>query len=163
MSLSSSIQLPVTDRVRDLPINHGREEQVSVQVNEMIEVWKQWESELINGEFHLRQYLGGSDHSAVFLTERSQGNPQKAAIKLIPPIRTMPTANFRDGSRGETFSSHLLGLFQMGRCQIGDRRLLYVVMEYAQEDLSQVLPHVPSPRGVGRHAPASCGCSVIPP
>jgi TonB family protein len=34
-----------------------------------------------------------------------------------------------------------LGLFQMGRCQIGDRRLLYLVMEYAQEDLSQVLPH----------------------
>ena len=27
----------------------------------MIEVWKQWEGEVINGEFHLRQYLGGSD------------------------------------------------------------------------------------------------------
>jgi TonB family protein len=115
---------------------------VSVHVKEMIEVWKQWESEVINGEFHLRQYLGGSDHSAVFLTERSQQNPQKAAIKLIPAD---PYNADRQLSRWAVASKlshpHLLGLFQMGRCQIGDRRLLYLVMEYAQEDLSQVLPH----------------------
>ena len=57
---------------------------MSVQVREMTEIWKQWEGEVINGEFHLRGYLGGTDHSAVFLTERGQHNQQKAAIKLIP-------------------------------------------------------------------------------
>jgi len=31
----------------------------------------------------------------------------------------------------------------MGRCQLGDTVLLYVVMEYAGEDLSQILPHRP--------------------
>ena len=115
---------------------------MSVQVKDMIEVWKHWEGEVINGEFHLRQFLGGSDHSAVFLTERGQGNPQKAAIKLIPAD---PYNADRQLSRWAIAAklSHpdLLGLFQMGRCQIGDRRLLYLVMEYAQEDLSQVLPH----------------------
>ena len=108
----------------------------------MIEVWKQWEGEVINGEFHLRQYLGGSDHSAVFLTECSQQNPQKAAIKLIPAD---PYNAERQLSRWaiavKLSHPNLLRLFQMGRCQIGDRRLLYVVMEHAQEDLSQVLPH----------------------
>jgi TonB family protein len=115
---------------------------MSLPVREMIEVWKQWEGEVINGEFHLRQCLGGSDHSAVFLTERSQGNPQKAAIKLIPAD---PYNAERHLSRWAVAAklphSHLLGLFQMGRCQLGDRRLLYLVMEYAQEVLSQVLPH----------------------
>ena len=45
--------------------------------------WKQWEGQVVNGSFPLRQYLGGSDHSAVFLTERRGRDPQKAAIKLI--------------------------------------------------------------------------------
>ena len=49
---------------------------MSVQVKEMTELWKQWEGEVINGEFHLREYLGGTDHSAVFLTERGQHNQQ---------------------------------------------------------------------------------------
>ena len=116
--------------------------QVRVQVKDMIEVWKQWEGEVINGEFHLRQYLGGSDHSAVFLTERTQQNSQKAAIKFIPAD---PYNTDRQLSRWAVAAKlshlHLLQLFQMGRCQLGDRRLLYLVMEYAQEDLSQVLPH----------------------
>jgi TonB family protein len=114
---------------------------MSGQVKEMIEVWKQWEGEVINGEFHLRQYLGGSDHSAVFLTESSQQNPQKTAIKLIPAD---PYNADRQLARWAIAAKlphpHLLRLFQMGRCQFGDRQLLYLVMEYAQEDLSQVLP-----------------------
>jgi TonB family protein len=115
---------------------------MSLPVKEMIEVWKQWEGEIINGEFPLRQFLGGSDHSAVFLTERSQTNPQKAAIKLIPADPYNADRQLERWAVAAKLSHpHLLGLFQMGRCQIGDRRLLYLVMEYAQEDLSQVLPH----------------------
>ena len=114
---------------------------MSVQVREMTEIWKQWEGEVINGEFHLRGYLGGTDHSAVFLTERGQHNQQKAAIKLIPddPYNTKRQLS-RWAAAAELSHPHLLRLFQMGRCQFGDRRLLYLVMEYAQENLSQVLP-----------------------
>jgi hypothetical protein len=50
----------------------------------MTEASKQWEGQIVEGIFPLRQYLGGSDHSAVFLTEHSAGEPQKAAIKLSP-------------------------------------------------------------------------------
>jgi len=114
---------------------------MSVQVREMTERWKQWEGEVINGEFHLREYLGGTDHSAVFLTERGQHNQQKAAIKLIPddPYNTKRQLS-RWAAAAELSHPHLLRLFQMGRCQFGDRRLLYLVMEYAQENLAQVLP-----------------------
>ena len=35
------------------------------------ETWKSWEGRTVDGKFPLRQYLGGSDHSAVFLTELS--------------------------------------------------------------------------------------------
>jgi hypothetical protein len=49
----------------------------------MLGSWKQWEGQVVNGEFHLRQLLGGPDESAVFLTEYGHPQPQKAAIKLI--------------------------------------------------------------------------------
>ena len=49
----------------------------------MTEAWKQWEGQVVNGKFHLGPYLGGSDYSAVFLTELSEPGLQKAAIKLI--------------------------------------------------------------------------------
>jgi len=39
----------------------------------MSDVWKQWEDQIVNGEFPLLQYLGGSEHRAVFLTERREG------------------------------------------------------------------------------------------
>ena len=45
------------------------------------EEWKKWEGR-VDGKFPLRQWLGGSEHSAVFLTERP-GQSQKVAIKLI--------------------------------------------------------------------------------
>ena len=47
--------------------------------------WKQWEGQVIDGKFPLVRYLGGSEYSAVFLTElhHSEGS-QKAAIKLVP-------------------------------------------------------------------------------
>ena len=45
--------------------------------------WKQWEGQTVNGNFPLRQYLGGSENSAVFFTERRGQEPQRAAIKLV--------------------------------------------------------------------------------
>src|SRR5258708_33220949 len=52
----------------------------------MSESWKQWEGRTVDGRFPLQRYLGGSDHSAVFLTvtQPSGGDSEKAAIKLIP-------------------------------------------------------------------------------
>jgi serine/threonine-protein kinase len=107
----------------------------------MTKDWKQWEGQVVNGEFHLRRYLGGSDHSAVFLTERGEERPQKAAIKLIPAdpgTAELQLARWRQATG--LSHPHLIRLFQMGQCQLGGMGLLYVVMEYAEEELSQVLP-----------------------
>ena len=48
-----------------------------------VESWKSWEGRVVDGKFPLRQWLGGSDHSAVFLTDLPGQASQKAAIKLI--------------------------------------------------------------------------------
>ena len=110
----------------------------------MTQEWKQWVGRFVNGEFHLREYLGGSDHSAVFLTERSEGEPKKAAIKLIAADRgnaELQLSRWRQAAKLP--HPHLIRLFQKGRCKLGSQEVLYVVMEYAQEDLSQVLPERP--------------------
>ncbi len=110
----------------------------------MTEAWKQWEGQVVNGEFYLRQYLGGCEHSAVFLTERGERGLQKAAIKLIPADpRNAELQLSRWRLAAKLSHPHLIRLFQMGRCQLGNTVLLYVVMEYAGENLSQILPHRP--------------------
>jgi serine/threonine protein kinase len=104
--------------------------------------WKQWEGQIVNGTFPLRQYLGGSEHSAVFLTERRGREPQRAAIKLIP---AQPATAGVQLSRWEATAKlshpHLLRLFETGSCQLDKLVLLYVVMEYAEDNLAQILPH----------------------
>jgi TonB family protein len=110
----------------------------------MTESWKQWEGQVLNGEFYLRQYLGGSENSAVFLTEHGEREPQKAAIKLlVAPPEESELQLFRWELAAKLSHPHLIRLFQMGRCQLGNLGLLYVVMEYAEENLSQILSHQP--------------------
>ncbi|HEX2715177.1 MAG TPA: TonB family protein [Candidatus Acidoferrales bacterium] len=118
--------------------------------------WRQWEGHVVNGEFHLRQYLGGSDHSAVFLTQRGEREPQKAAIKLIaadPGNEELQLSRWKLAA--EVPHPHLIRLFEMGRCRLGEMRLLYVVMEDAEEDLSHVLPFRPL-------APAEARDALLP-
>ena len=110
----------------------------------MSESWKQWEGQVINGVFRLGAYLGGGECSAVFLTEDAQREPQKAAIKLV----SMDSENAElQLSRWDLASKlshpHLIRLFSTGRCQLGGMDLLYAVMEYAEENLSQVLAERP--------------------
>ncbi len=103
------------------------------------EVWKSWEGRVVDGKFPLRKWLGGSEHSAVFLTERGQG--QKAALKLIPADAgdaDRQLARWRAAAR--LSHPHLIRIFETGRC---GQTLLYAVMEYAEEDLSQILPQRP--------------------
>ncbi|MBZ5541262.1 MAG: TonB family protein [Acidobacteriia bacterium] len=110
----------------------------------MSEAWKQWEGQVIHGNFRLTQYLGGSDRSAVFLTERGGGLPEKAAIKLIaaePQDAELRLARW--GLAAQLAHPNLIRIFEMGRCQLGEREMLYVVMEYAEENLAQILPERP--------------------
>lgn len=107
----------------------------------MTGAWKQWEGQVVNGEFHLRQFLGGGGNSAVFLTEHGDTGTERAAIKLIPADPEYAELQLSQWRRAANLSHpHLIRLFQMGHCQLDDLGLLFVVMEYAEENLSQILP-----------------------
>ncbi len=105
------------------------------------EVWKAREGRLIDRKFVLQQWIGGSDHSAVFLTNQPGQPSEKAAIKLI-------AASAVDAERklalwrtaAQLSHPNLIRIFDGGNCQMDGVALLYVVMELADEDLSQVLP-----------------------
>jgi len=49
----------------------------------MASAWEQFVGQIVDDEFPLEQLLASSDHSAVFLTQHGDSQPQKAAIKLI--------------------------------------------------------------------------------
>jgi len=107
----------------------------------MSETWKRWEGQVVNGALPLLRYLGGSDHSAVFLTERVGGAPQKAVIKIIPANAERAEERLLHWKQGAKMAHPgLLRLFESGRCELEGTSLLYVVMEYAEENLSQIVP-----------------------
>ena len=106
----------------------------------MSETWKRWEGQVVNGALPLVRYLGGSDHSAVFLTERVGGSPQKAAIKLIAAGDGAEEQLLRWKQAAKLTNPTLIRLFECGRCELEGTALLYVVMELADEDLSQIVP-----------------------
>ncbi len=112
------------------------------------ELWKNWEGRVVDEKFPLRQWLGGSDHSAVFLTERTGAAPQKAVIKLIrAESGSDSNSNSNDDTQLSRWASaaklshaHLIRLFECGRSAIDGTPLLYVVMEFAEENLAEILP-----------------------
>ncbi len=109
----------------------------------MSDAWQQCEGQVIDNRFRLRQYIGGTDDSAVFLTQLADPQSQKAAIKLIP---AGPTADLQLSLWRRVMQlvhPNLLRILDIGRCRLENRDRLYVVMEYAEEDLSQILPQRP--------------------
>jgi TonB family protein len=103
------------------------------------EEWKKWEGR-VDGKFPLRQWLGGSKHSAVFLTERPGQANQKVAIKLIAADAEADQQLSHWRAAAQLSHPHLMRIYDAGRCRLDGTSLLYLVMEYAEEDLSQILP-----------------------
>ena len=73
-------------------------------------LWKTWEGRIVDGKFPLRHWLGGSEHSAVFLTERPGPPSSKAAIKLIAAdgAQARAAVGFRDSAAQEAEIARLL-------------------------------------------------------
>jgi TonB family protein len=106
----------------------------------MAEVWTKWEGQVINGVFPLRRFLSASDHSAVFLTEYKAQNLPNAALKLVPAIPALAQAQLSHWTTAATLTHpHLIRLLEAGRCELGGLQFLFVVMEYAEQTLSQIL------------------------
>lgn len=106
----------------------------------MTDVWAKWEGRLVNGAFPLRRFLGNSDHSVVFLTEYRPLEISAAAIKLVPADPKLADGQLARW-RNLRLLSHprLLKLFDSGHCEIGGHPFFFVVMEYADQTLAQVL------------------------
>jgi hypothetical protein len=109
----------------------------------MAEVRNNWEGQIINGIFPLRRFLGSSDHSSVFLTESAVEGFLNAAIKIVPAADPAHgPVQLWHWKTAATFSHpHLIRLLDCGQCEMDGRQFLFVVMEYAEESLSQVLPY----------------------
>jgi TonB family protein len=108
----------------------------------MSEVWTRLEGQVVNGAFPLRRYLGSSDHSGVFLTEYAAQNLSHAALKLVPAIPTLAESQLAHWSAAAGVAHpQLIRLFETGRCQLGGLHYLYVIMDYAEQNLGQLLQH----------------------
>jgi TonB family protein len=105
--------------------------------------WKRSEGRIVAEKFQLLSYLAGSDDSAIFLTslQTAGGKSKEAAIKLMYAAATDAEKQLAVlKSARELNHPNLIRIFEVGRCEIDGRQLLYVVQEYAEENLSQVLP-----------------------
>ena len=107
----------------------------------MTEYWKQWEGQVIADAFPLQQYLGGDGDHAVFLTEYGQSASQKAAIKIVLGTAEDGELQIQRWSHAAKLSHrNLVRILTVGRWQAGNAPLVYLVMEYADESLAQVIP-----------------------
>ena len=116
--------------------------EVETQKPPLSETWSRWEGQSVNGAFPLRRCLGSSDHSGVFLTEYAERNLPNVALKLVPAIPTLAESQLSQwGEAARLEHPNLIRIHETGRCQLGGSHYLYVVMDYAEQNLAQLLLH----------------------
>jgi len=114
---------------------------MSVEPSELIsEVWTRWQGYVIHDVLPLGRCLGCSDHSGVFQTKFAGLGPSEVAVKLVPADRALAESLLPQWKKaGGIVHPHLLRLLQWGGCQLDGLPYLYLVMEYADQTLAQVL------------------------
>ena len=114
---------------------------MSVEAHElMTNEWTRWQGHVVNGVFPLGRLLGCSEQSGVFLTRWEDSSQRDVAIKLFPADSAQAAAQLQRWARaGSLAHVHLLSLLESGACQLGGFPYLYVVMEYADQTLAQLL------------------------
>jgi serine/threonine protein kinase len=102
--------------------------------------WAKLEGQTVDGEFPLLRFLGASNHSVVFLTESAKLGRSELALKLVPATPTLAQLQLaRWRASAALIHPHLVQIFEAGECQIGGRAFLYVVTDYADQNLAQLL------------------------
>jgi serine/threonine protein kinase len=108
----------------------------------MSEAWNNWIGQVVDHKYQLQQYLGTTDHSVVFLAEFRDPEPRQTAIKFVSADFSEKEQQLATWKQAEQLSHpHLMRIYGSGTCRVEDMDLLYVAMEYAEENLGQVLPH----------------------
>jgi TonB family protein len=108
----------------------------------MSEAWNKWIGQVVGHKYQLQQYLGTTDHSVVFLAEFHDPEPRQAAVKFISADFVGKEEQLATWKQAEQLNHpHLMRIYGSGACHVEEMDLLYVAMEYAEENLGQVLPH----------------------
>jgi TonB family protein len=105
------------------------------------EIGRAWEGRMLDARLPLRQWLGNTDHSCVYLTEIAGPKSPKAVVKIFP-------ADFFDADHqlarwralAQLNSPYLLRVLDGGRSEIDNTPFFFVVTDFAEEDLGQILP-----------------------
>jgi len=104
--------------------------------------WASLEGHTIGGVFPLIRLLGSSDRSAVFLSSAATRTPSDVVLKLVPAVAGQVESLLARWRAATSLDHpHLLRLFEAGECELGGQRYLYSVMEYAEQNLAQLLEH----------------------
>jgi TonB family protein len=103
-----------------------------------LDTWQDWEGRVVGGRFALGLYVGGSDHSAVYFTEIGG---VRAVVKLVAADNADAEAQLaRWEAACRMAHPNLLRVFETGRWHADEERdMFFVVMEYADENLGEIL------------------------
>ena len=105
------------------------------------EIGRAWEGRMVDARLPLRQWLGSSDHSCVYLTEIAGPQSPKAVVKILPAdFFKLDPQLARWRALAQFSSPSLLRLLDGGRSEIDGTPFFFVLMDFADEDLSQILP-----------------------
>ena len=123
----------------------------------MTNAWKQQEGRDCRRTIHYCVlYLGGSDHSAVFLTELPNTRERISnEIDFLVPIRPKPILSSPVCAVPQNFPILISpASLKSATPQIGSARVVYLVTDYAGEGLSLILPdHTCRPKKCAKCCP----------
>jgi serine/threonine protein kinase len=107
----------------------------------MSESWKRWEGQVVEHKYRLESLIGSTDHSVVFLAQYRGPAPQRAVLKFLAadnPNSEQILAAWNIAA--QLTHPNLQPILGSGRCTLHDMNLLYVAMEYADENLAEIVP-----------------------
>ena len=105
----------------------------------MRDEWKKLEGQVLNNKFPLQKLLGSTSYGAVFLTQSPPPQQKNIAIKFTTcgAKADLQAALLERASK--LSHPNLLRLLPGGRCRLAEMDLVFVFMEYAEEDLGRRL------------------------
>ncbi len=112
---------------------------VEAKAEATAEFWPDWQGEIIHGRYQLGRLLNASEFSAVFATESVAQVYASAAIKIVCAERVTLAQLSYWRTAADLSHPHLVRIFDAGLCQRGASQFLFVVTEYAEQTLAQVL------------------------
>jgi len=107
-----------------------------------LDSWQQWEGRVLGGRYVLCQHLGGSDYTAVFVTEFGGARAVAKLISAEAPDSAAQLARWEAACN--VAHPHLLRVYDTGRWHADDERdMFFAVTEFADENLGEVLADRP--------------------